>query len=105
SLFIFHMLPRFSYTVTNAVSSQSRFLYTEHGGMIMDMNYISPYIRCAWDDTIEAPFEIEERVLYDYELLYMKEGEIKVSVEGKEYHGIPGDIFLFKPMEAHSIKS
>jgi len=32
------------------------------------------------------------------------EGEIKVTVEDKEYHGIPGDLFLFKPKETHSIQ-
>jgi AraC-like DNA-binding protein len=69
----------------------------------MDLNNLSPYIRVAMDSTIHPPFFIKERVIYDYELLYVKDGEIKVTVENKVYHGIPGDIFLFKPMQLHSI--
>lgn len=69
----------------------------------MDLNYLSPYIRVAWDCVIHPPVNITERVIFDYELLYVKEGEIKVTVEGKVYHGLSGDIFLFKPMQTHSI--
>ncbi|MEV5025679.1 AraC family transcriptional regulator [Paenibacillus sp. LPE1-1-1.1] len=70
----------------------------------MDMNALSPYVRVAWDSIIDPPFVISERVIYDYELLYVKEGDIKVTVEDQVYYGIPGDIFLFKPMQAHSIQ-
>jgi AraC-like DNA-binding protein len=69
----------------------------------MDLNNLSPYVRVAFDSIIHPPFYIAERVIYDYELLYVKDGEIKVTVESKVYHGIPGDIFLFKPMQSHSI--
>ncbi|MCC3373575.1 helix-turn-helix domain-containing protein [Cohnella sp. REN36] len=69
----------------------------------MDMNVLSPYVRVAWDSIIDPPFVITERVIYDYELLYVKDGEIKVTVEDQVYNGIPGDIFLFKPMQTHSI--
>jgi len=69
----------------------------------MDLSNISPYIRTALDGYIESPFNIPERVIFDYELLYVKDGEIRVTVEDKEYHGIPGDIFLFKPMQPHAI--
>lgn len=64
---------------------------------------MSPYIRIAWDSVIEPPVQITERVIYDYEILYVKDGEIEVNVEGRLYHGVPGDIFLFKPMQTHSI--
>lgn len=73
------------------------------GGMDMDLSNLSPYVRVAWDSIIEAPFHFPERVIFDYELLYVKAGEIKVTVEDREYHGIPGDIFLFKPMQPHAI--
>ncbi len=69
----------------------------------MDLNTLSPYIRVAWDSVIYPPVNISERVIFDYELLYVKDGEIEVKVEDRVYHGIPGDIFLFKPMETHSI--
>ncbi|QGQ98194.1 AraC family transcriptional regulator [Paenibacillus psychroresistens] len=69
----------------------------------MDLNNLSPYIRVALDDYIESPYFIKERVIFDYELLFVKAGEIKVTVENKTYLGLPGDIFLFKPMQSHSI--
>lgn len=70
---------------------------------VIDLSNLSPYIRVAWDCVIEPPVCITERVLYDYEILYVKDGEIEVNVEGKLYHGLPGDIFLFKPLQTHSI--
>ena len=69
----------------------------------MDLNRLSPYIRVAWDSVIHPPISITERVIYDYELLYVKDGEIEVRIEDKTYHGVPGDIFLFKPKQRHSI--
>jgi AraC-like DNA-binding protein len=64
---------------------------------------LSPYIREAWDNIIEPPQNVAERVIFDYELIYVKDGEIEVNVEGKLYYGLPGDIFFFRPMETHSI--
>ncbi|MDQ0058763.1 AraC family transcriptional regulator [Paenibacillus harenae] len=69
----------------------------------MDLNALSPYVRVAWDSMIDPPFEISERVIYDYELLYVKDGDIRVTIENQVYHGVPGDLFLFKPMQPHSI--
>lgn len=68
----------------------------------MDMNYLSPYVRLAWDNIVPAPATLHERVIFDYELLYVKSGEIEVTVEGRKYHGIPGDIFFFQPKQTHS---
>lgn len=70
----------------------------------MDINYLSPYIRVAMDSRIEPPWHLQERVIFDYELLYVKEGRILVTVEDREYFGNPGDIFLFKPKQRHSIR-
>lgn len=69
----------------------------------MDLNFLSPFIRIAMDSLITPPWRLHERVLFDYELLYIKNGEVMVSIENETYHGIPGDIFLFKPMQNHSI--
>ena len=66
---------------------------------------ISPYIRVASDSMIETPWELKERVIFDYELLYVKEGEVVVTIEDSEYSGLPGDIFLFRPRRRHSIRT
>lgn len=68
------------------------------------MNTLSPYIRRAMDSYLDPPFHLTERVLFDYELLFVKDGEVEVTVEGQVYHGIPGDVFLFKPKVPHEIK-
>lgn len=70
----------------------------------MDTNYISPYIRVAMDSIINPPWKLEERVIFDYELLYIKEGNVIITVEDAVYEGKTGDVFLFKPKQRHSIK-
>jgi AraC-like DNA-binding protein len=70
----------------------------------MDLNSISPYIRVAMDSNIQPPWHLKERVILDYELLYVKEGKALITIEKDEYHANSGDIFLFKPKKAHSIK-
>lgn len=69
------------------------------------MDHFSPYIRVAFDHTIEAPWVIPERVIWDYELMYVMEGRLLVTVEDNLYHGLPGDVFLFKPNQRHSIRT
>lgn len=66
---------------------------------------LSPYIRIAWDHTMPAGSVIPRRALFDYELIYVKSGELRVVVEGTEYRGVPGDMFLLKPKQHHSIEA
>ncbi|HEY5561488.1 MAG TPA: AraC family transcriptional regulator [Clostridiaceae bacterium] len=70
----------------------------------MDFNYLSPYIRVATDSTIQAPWKLNQRVIFDYELLYIKEGQVKITIEDEVYMGVPGDVFLFKPKQTHSME-
>lgn len=69
----------------------------------MNWNNLSPYVRIALDDVEKPGWFIAERSIYDYELLFVKAGEIEVIIEGAVYRGVPGDIFLFKPKQKHSI--
>lgn len=70
----------------------------------MDICTISPFVRVAWDCTLSPNRFIKQRVIYDFELLYLKEGELQVIIDGMEYHGVPGDLFFFRPKQAHSIR-
>ncbi|WP_372662194.1 helix-turn-helix domain-containing protein [Cohnella sp.] len=70
----------------------------------MIFDNFSPYIRVAMDNTVLGPWFIAERVLFDYELLYIMEGRIIVTVEDETYDGKPGDIFLFSPKQRHSLR-
>jgi AraC-like DNA-binding protein len=47
---------------------------------------------------------IQERMIWDYEILYVKQGSAEVTVDKSIYHGITGDVFLFKPGQRHSIR-
>lgn len=67
------------------------------------LHQISPYIRVAMDNIVEGPWVIHERVLFDYELLYIMEGKVIATIEDKVYEGERGDIFLFRPKQRHKI--
>ncbi|MBU5443315.1 helix-turn-helix domain-containing protein [Paenibacillus sp. MSJ-34] len=64
----------------------------------------TPYIRVAYDSYIESDFYLS-RAIYDYELIYLMEGELLVSVEEETYHCIPGDIIFLKPRQHHVLKA
>lgn len=65
---------------------------------------LSPYIRVAMDSVLDASWSIGKRVIWDYELLYLMEGQLLVTVEGETYEGSAGDYFFFKPGQTHSIQ-
>lgn len=64
---------------------------------------ICPFIRRAWYDIITPNNYIRQRVIFDYELLYIKEGTAEITVESKLYRGQVGDVFVFRPGQRHSI--
>lgn len=70
----------------------------------MDYSYLSPYVRVAMDSIISPPWYLAPRDIFDYELLFIKEGHVKITIEEENYEGRAGDIFLFKPRQKHSIK-
>lgn len=67
-------------------------------------NSINPYVRRAYYHTLSPNYVIAPRIIYDYELLYIKSGEAIITIEGREYHSSTGDFFIFKPGQAHSIQ-
>lgn len=68
------------------------------------MQYASPYVRVAMDSVLLPPWVLSERMIWDYELLYLKEGQLLVTVEDRSCQVVPGDLFLFKPRQRHSIR-
>lgn len=71
----------------------------------MQVDKLSPYIRVAMDSVLEPSWKIDERVIWDYELLYLMEGQLLVTVEDEVYYGKTGDCFFFKPGQRHSIQN
>lgn len=63
----------------------------------------NPYIRRAWYHTLDVSSTIHSRVIFDYELLFIKDGKCTIRVEDREYKPLPGDVFLFRPRCEHSI--
>lgn len=66
---------------------------------------ISPYIRAALSDKHTTQCIVAERVIFDYEFLYIKQGEAVITIEDRRYEAQEGDIFIFKPDVRHSIVS
>lgn len=71
----------------------------------MDIHLWSPYIRRAADGYAEPGWRVPERVIPDYELLYVMEGELNVRIESNVYSGMPGDLFLLRPGQRHRISA
>jgi AraC-like DNA-binding protein len=69
---------------------------------VMFLNYLSPYVRFASDDTEFPPASIS-RVIFDYELIYLKNGQALVTILDKTYHAVPGDIILLRPRIRHTL--
>lgn len=71
---------------------------------------ICPYVRFAQYDVVPpSRFEnkkmfIPERVIFDYELLFVKSGKAIVRIEDRIYEAKPNDLFVFKPKQRHSIE-
>lgn len=68
----------------------------------MGMEYLSPYIRIARDSVVEPDVSLRNRVIFDYELIYIKEGTVEFTVEDVEYRCVPGDILFLQPQTTHS---
>lgn len=67
--------------------------------------HYAPYIRIATHSRLPLPWAVPEREIWDYEILFLQEGRLHVTVEDKTYEGLPGDIFFFKPRQRHSIRA
>ena len=65
---------------------------------------LSPYLRFARDDIIPQPYYLKERIIFDYELLFIKEGQLIITVEDTAYNAVAGDVFLFRPNRRHSMR-
>ena len=70
----------------------------------MDLN-LSPYIRRAWYNTLLPGELIGPRVIFDYELVLIKEGYADISIEDQHYDAGPGDMFIFRPKQRHTIRT
>lgn len=69
------------------------------------INHMNVYIRRAIYDVVPLGWEIYERIIFDYELLYIAKGRCYIKLGENEYNAKTGDLFFIKPGIRHAIKS
>lgn len=71
--------------------------------IIKFLSNISPYVRRAWDGNMLSGWQLKERVIFDYEFVYIMEGEAEIAIEDRVYKAIPGELYIIRPFIRHSI--
>lgn len=68
----------------------------------MHLSLINPYIRAAMRSTIPNGRSIMQRIIYDYELIYLESGRFTFIYDGKKYKCESGDFIFIRPGISHS---
>ena len=71
----------------------------------MDIYKLSPYVRLAWTCTTYAPFVIGKRIIFDYELIYIKQGKWELEINKQTFVCKEGDFVLLRPNIEHTIRN
>ena len=69
-----------------------------------NFKHLTPYIRVARNDHQTTSFKFE-RSLWDYEIIYLEEGTMRLTINNKVYECVPGDIILLRPRTPHILES
>lgn len=64
---------------------------------------INPYIRFAQYGKLRPHTVIGPRIIYDYEIVYIKSGTADIVIDGVRYCASQGDFFFFKPGIEHAM--
>jgi AraC-like DNA-binding protein len=68
-------------------------------------NSISPYVRRAWDGNMLPGWQLKERILFDYEIVYIMEGAAVITIEDRIYNAQPGELYIISPGVRHSMRT
>lgn len=68
----------------------------------MILEEINPYIRHSGQSVIPAPYHINRRIILDYELLYVDDGEFLLTYNDKDFFCPKGSILFICPNIPHS---
>lgn len=63
----------------------------------MELININPYIRYVNNYSPNYSYTENERIIYDYEFMYIMSGSVLMNYNGKEYFLEKGDLFYLKP--------
>ncbi len=69
---------------------------------VSDLYRINPYIRVAMHSVLKRGTHINERAIFDYELLYVADGAFVLTYNGQAYHCTQGQFLLLCPGVPHS---
>lgn len=70
----------------------------------MHLSLINPYIRVSMESKIPAGHNISQRIIYDYELIYLESGRFTFVYNNVPYQCFDGDIIFIRPGIAHSFQ-
>lgn len=71
---------------------------------MIGFNLINPYIRVAMHSILSENFVIKQRIIYDYELIYIEKGELILTYNGEAYTFKKGQFIFIRPGIAHSFR-
>lgn len=67
-----------------------------------DISEINPYIRKAIPSVLSKGTKIEKRIIFDYELIYIADGEFVLNCNGTNYKCTKNQFILIRPGISHS---
>ena len=70
----------------------------------MDINSVNPYIRVAMRSVLKPGFTIKQRVIFDYELIYIDKGHFTFRYAGIPYRCGEGQFIFIRPSVPHSFE-
>ena len=71
----------------------------------MNLHTLSPYVRRAMRSHLRAPFNIGQRSIFDYEIIYLAAGKFIFNTDGKDYLCKKGDVIFIRPGHPHTLVS
>jgi len=69
---------------------------------MLDNSMINPYIRVAMQSILQKGTYIARRIIFDYELIYVADGEFILNYNETDYRCTKGQFILLRPGISHS---
>ncbi len=70
----------------------------------MDVSKVNPYIRVAMQGVLPEGCVINRRIIFDYELIYIEDGEFTFTYNDIAYPCKTGDFIFIRPCVPHSFR-
>lgn len=71
----------------------------------MKKSAFSPYIRVARNSTLIAPFIINNRIIFDYEIIFVEDGMCDITIDNILYRCQKNDVVFLRPGIEHKLES